>query len=266
MKIAIISDIHSNPNALRKCLKHAEDKGCEKIVCLGDIVGYGYDPNTCIDICRKEVEKGRMQCVLGNHDAGVIGKLSLRWFSYFASQGIERQRTIVSNDNKQWLESLPYAIINEDNVFKVAYAHGTYDRPERFDYVNYLSDAAFEFPRLKSEKIAALFVGHTHCANAYEVDKNYNIRERFIDLEDEKVLDLSLPECSIVNAGSVGYPRNQPYTLYVIYDADKMTATFQILEFDFADYRKQMKDRNIEIPLWLERSEKEAKERPVLFR
>lgn len=263
MKTAILSDIHSNPVALEKCLADAKEKGCQKFLCLGDIVGYGYAPNTCIDICRKE----NIPCLMGNHEAGLLGKLPLQWFSEVAKKNIYRQQEIVTADNKTWLDSLKYStLIKTEKGFIAAFAHGTYTYPSRFDYINGYSDAALEFPDLKVKGIHALFVGHTHVAEAYVYEKNYNISETFIDTEDETPIKLADSPCTIVNVGSCGYPRSQPYSIYCIFDDEEETVTHQILEFDFEDYCKKMAAANIEIPLWVKSRKKEAEDRRIGWR
>ena len=69
MKIAVISDIHANPKALLKVIHSARRLGCTSFICCGDIVGYGYAPNECIEICKKN----NIECIKGNHDAARVG-------------------------------------------------------------------------------------------------------------------------------------------------------------------------------------------------
>lgn len=269
MKIAILSDIHSNSKALLNCIEDAEKKGCERIICLGDIVGYGYDPNGCVNLCReKEIE-----CLLGNHDAGLVGSLSLDWFNQFAARAVERQRGIVSETNKDWLRLRPYSLVEqedyktkEEDKFKLAFTHGTLYEPSRFDYIQYHGDAALEFTNLISQKIRVLFVGHTHCANAYLSDNEYRISETYLDLDDEVTIDLNKWRSAIINVGSVGYPRVQPYSVYGIYDRDAHTFKHRILPFDFDDYISRMKESESDIPYWLETMKKKAEERQIGFR
>lgn len=249
MKIAILSDIHSNPVAFKKCIDDAEKKGCERIVCLGDIVGYGYDPTSCIRICREK----KILCIMGNHDAGLVGRLSLEWFSSVAKCGVMRQIPQVSEEDKKWLDNLPYREMECSNDgFAVAYAHGTFEFPGRFDYIQYYSDVVQEFPYLKKDGIKALFVGHTHFANSFAIDKNNNVIEQYIDFDDSTTINLEENQITIVNVGSCGYPRNQPYSAYCIYDDEHHTAKHQILDFDFDDYIAEMGKASISIPLWLE--------------
>lgn len=263
MKTAILSDIHSNPVALEKVISDARSHGCAKFICLGDIVGYGYDPNACIDICRKE----NISCIMGNHDAAIVGRLPLTWFSSTAAAGVKRQLPIISESDKEWLNNLPLqGRICTDRGIAIALSHGTFDFPGRFDYINSPSEAVMEFISLKREGINVLFVGHTHVAEAYQFKENYQVSSVYLDIEDIAPIDLAANPCTIVNVGSCGYPRDQPYSIYCIFDDDKETATHRILEFDFDDYRKKMTSAGVAIPLWLDSKEKRAKERRVEWR
>lgn len=269
MKIAIISDIHGNPTALQKVLEDAEERKCDRIVCIGDIVGYGYDPNGCIDICRER----RIECLLGNHDAGLVGILSLDWFNSFAKNALEKQRTIVSTENKDWLRLLPYTIVEqewydtpEDKKFKIAFAHGEFMAPKEFNYINGCSDAAIEFSVIVDDGIRVLFVGHTHYANIYTYGQDYRVGECFLDLDYEVKTDIGKWKCSIVNVGSVGYPRNQPYSIYGIYDTRTHVFNHRILPFDFDNYVQRMQEANASIPIWIQEQRKRAEEMHIGFR
>lgn len=258
MKTAIISDIHSNPTALNACIADAEEKGCGRIVCLGDIVGYGYDPSLCIRILREK----NIECIMGNHDAGLVGRLSLDWFNSFAKKGVVRQRAQVSEEDKKWLDNLPYKEVeHRKSGFSVAYAHGTFEFPDIFSYIAYMSDASLAFPYLKRQRIKTLFVGHTHYANAFLLDESCKVSECCIDLEDENPISLEEELVTIVNVGSCGYPRNQPFSIYCIYDDEKHTATHQILPFDFDDYIARMEQAGCTVPLWVEAQKKDVEKR-----
>ena len=265
-KIAIISDIHSNPTALLTVLEDVEKQKCDRIVCLGDIVGYGYDPNACIDICRER----EIDCFLGNHDASLVSSLSLDWFNPFAKNAILRQRPLVTEENKKWLARLPCNRREGENAF----AHGVYvpymlsmqPVSAHFEYVNGYSDAALQCRTMAICRIRNLFVGHTHWANAFVQDNSGEIKELFIDAEDENPIDLSWFRRSIVNVGSVGFPRNQPYSIYGILDSDKNIFKHRLIPFDFDDYTAKMEAADAEIPLWIQSQKTRAEERQIGFR
>lgn len=265
MKTAVISDIHSNPAALNAVLKDAEDKGCNKVVCLGDIVGYGYDPNGCIDICR---EKG-IECYMGNHDAGLVGdrSINLDWFNAFARKAILWQQGEVTEDNKKWLSKLPFRSMGRSSDgFHYAFAHGTYENPERFYYLDGCGTSVLELVNIRREGIKVLFVGHTHCAEIYARRSDESIIQRDISIEDEVIVNLNKYEETIINVGSVGYPRVQPYSIYGIFDDAEHTFRHRILPFDFEKYQKQMEECGAAVPLWLPSRAEWAKERPVLWK
>lgn len=268
-KIAIISDIHSNPTALLTVLEDVEKQKCDRIVCLGDIVGYGYDPNGCIDICRDR----NMECVLGNHDAGLVGSLSLDWFNPFAKKAILRQSPLVTDDRKEWLRKLPYSAVEqegfktpEDKKFKIAFVHGELVYPNKFDYINGYSDAALEFSYLGGDGIRVLFVGHTHYANVFVKENSGEIHEHYIDTEDEERIYVGGNHRFIINVGSVGYPRNQPNTIYGILDTKTLVFKHRILPFDYYDYIERMQEADAPIPLWLPEQKRRAEERQIGFR
>lgn len=247
MKIAVISDVHANPTALEKVLVDAKEQGCERTICLGDIVGYGYDPVSCIDICRKN----NLLCVKGNHDAGLIGELSLEWFSPTARYGIEWQRGKVNEEHRRFLEALAYNHTEELGNRKVAFAHGSFNAPEYFDYIQNHLDAAREMWFMKERGYDILFVGHTHYASTFVQDADEQVSEFLLDDAPDLSVNLKNWAQAIVNVGSVGYPRNQRKSIYVIFDTEEMMVHYRSLSFDFRGYKDELIDRTLRIPLWL---------------
>lgn len=248
MKIAVLSDVHANPAALETVLKDAREQGCERFICLGDIVGYGYDPNSCIEMCRAN----GIECILGNHDAGMVGKLSLQWFNENAARGVLRHRNEVSEEDKEWIRGLPYSRKEDFGVWRTCFAHGSFTSPEEFDYINSYMDAARELAFMKMRNCDILFVGHTHYAEAWAQDMD----ERISSYDTYNAPDLSINLNNyaqiIINVGSVGYPRNQDATYYVIFDTDEQMVHYRKLPFDFDEYLSKMESANISIPRWLE--------------
>lgn len=166
MKLAVISDIHANPAALETVLADAKAQECERTLCLGDIVGYGYDPNACIDICREN----HVECIMGNHDAGLLGNLKLSWFSASAKDGFKRHITEVDAPRKEWLKSLPLQKREDFGAWRCCFSHGTFANPEEFGYIEDSTDAELEMEYMQMRGKDILFVGHTHSAEAYARD------------------------------------------------------------------------------------------------
>lgn len=252
MKTAVFSDIHANPAALLKALNSARRLGCKKFICCGDVVGYGYAPNACIEICKQN----NIECIKGNHDAALVGEMSLDWFNPTARDGILSNRPLVTEENKKWLANLPYTIEKQFAETKVAFSHGTYLLPERFEYINDQYAAATEMDVIRNKGIDALFVGHTHGAEFYSrtisTDTNlvHGIPPR--SSKNRLVTTLNGWSESIFNVGSVGYPRRSRYSYYVIIDDETKVVEWRRLPFDCIGYINQLQSQGRQIPVWLQ--------------
>ena len=252
MKIAVISDIHANPHALTKALQSAKRLNCDHIICLGDIVGYGYDPNVCIEICKRY----NIECIKGNHDAGLIGELSLDWFNETARRQILVHRPLVTEENKEWLRKLPFTIVKEYGGLKYAFAHGTYLFPERFDYIDDAFTAATEMDVIRNEEIDALFVGHTHEACAYYRALSMSSELSCLWMTDNhkgtvlvKTQDWAE---AVFNPGSIGYPRRQKFCYYIIFDTETYDVEWRRLPMSMTEYRDRFLDAGMQVPLWVD--------------
>lgn len=250
MKTAVFSDIHANPAALQKALNSARCLGCRKFICCGDVVGYGYDPNECIEICKRN----DIECIKGNHDAALVGELSLDWFNPVARDGILRNRPLVTDENREWLENLQYTITREFGDIKIAFSHGTYGSPERFDYIENRYSARTEMDLIREDGIDALFVGHTHCAEMYarttSDDTNLVYGQMAKSMNERCAQEFGYSE-AIYNVGSIGYPRRCRYSTYCIIDDDKGLVEWRSLPFDYIGYRDSMVTQGIPLPAWL---------------
>lgn len=252
MKIAVISDIHSNPRALRRVINSARKKGCEKFICCGDVVGYGYAPNECIEICKEN----DIECVKGNHDAALVGELSLDWFNPTAANGILANRPLVTDENKKWLASLPYQITRDFAETKVVFSHGTFMWPKLFHYIDDWYSAKCEMNTMRANGVDALFVGHTHGPGDYSrrrsEDDPCGIREPPKDTQTPMGLIRREWSEAIFNAGSVGYPRRCRYSTYIILDDDTFFVELIRIPFDYTNYCDNLKASGRNIPVWIE--------------
>lgn len=264
MKIAVFSDIHANLVAFANVLADAKAQGCERFVCLGDIVGYGYDPVACVRIC----QDNNIECIMGNHDAGLAGLISLRWFSDFAENGVLRHRKEISDKDKAWIRDLPYLKKEDFGLKRTAFAHGTLSNPIAFDYINSSWEAIMELKCMKARGCDLLFVGHTHYAEAYCWDMDEHLWNFDVDNAPDLSINLKNYAQTIVLVGSVGYPRSQDASYYTIFDTEELRVTYRKLPFDFDVYVSNMKSKGIAIPMWLsaraeERNENAVQENPV---
>ena len=218
MVYAIISDVHANAIALSAVLEDARRCGAKKMLCLGDVVGYGPEPESTVSTIRARAAF----TLAGNHDDAVAGRLDPSDFIDLAANAVARHREALSEDNLAWLKSLPYTY----NGKSFLCAHGDFTSPKTFEYVSDEHEAAANFAATKAQ---LMFVGHSHVPGIFLTGasgKVYSLPPTDFTLEDGKRY--------IVNPGSVGYPRtngNVCESTYVLYDDAEKTVSFRRLPF-----------------------------------
>ena len=218
MKYAIISDVHANLAALQNVLADAKAQGVEKIVCLGDVVGYGPLPAETVALARKEC----FIVLAGNHDDAVSGRGDASTFIDLAKEAVERHCAALSEADVEWLKSLPYSC----TIDKAVAAHGDVFDPPKFYYI--LDEKGAEANFAKSDA-RLIFVGHTHEPAIFLTGRSgavYKTDPQDFTIEDHKRY--------IVNPGSVGYPRESGgkcFSSYVLYDSTEGTVVFRYLPF-----------------------------------
>ena len=192
-RIALISDVHGNLPAFQATLKAIEEEGVDAIWCLGDLVGYGAQPNECVDLAARSVEL----CLIGNHDLVVIDKLDIADFSMNAAAAAEWTKQELSSDARDYLEKLEP--LDEEQALGLYHAS---PRDPVWEYV-LSSMAAEDCIRLMSPRVGA--VGHSHVALAFwrKGDK----ATAGAQSEADAKLDIS-EDRWLLNPGSVGQPRD----------------------------------------------------------
>ncbi len=228
MRVAIISDIHANLEALQAVAADIESQGITQLICLGDIVGYGPRPNECLDLTKEICPT----ILLGNHDAAAIGRLSTEHFNIHAKVAIEWTSSSLTKDGKEFLGGLPLVRQQENSTF----VHATPYEPKMWYYITSLEEAAFNFQFFDT---SFCFVGHTHIPMIIVLDKK---KELYVH-QDVKI-DYSKHEGSrfLVNVGSVGQPRDRnPKSCYGILDTDKKQFYYRRVQYDVAKTQARMK-------------------------
>jgi predicted phosphodiesterase len=208
MRIAIISDVHSNLEALTSALDAIDTKGVDDIVCLGDIVGYGANPNECLEIVRS-----RCSIILqGNHDAAAVDLSVANQFTLNAQLSAIWTFGVLTAENKDYLRSIPHLKPRGD----ILYSHASPFEPEEWNYVISEFDTREAFQAF-TEKIC--FIGHSHIPVIFS--------------EHGKVASISKSGRYIVNVGSIGQPRDaNPDLSFGIFD-DKSWSYQQVrVEYD----------------------------------
>lgn len=234
MKYGIFSDVHANIEALDAILETLNSHGVEKFVCLGDIVGYGPNPN---EVVRKVAEVCDI-CVLGNHDNVALKREAHEHFNPHAQNVIDWTQNILEEDVKDYLSKRPY-LEREDGIY---FVHASPKSPADWFYVNSLDDSveAFDFC---PDRIC--FIGHTHCPSFVikESDQSFKV------LDDDAVV-LQDDQRILINVGSVGQPRDRnPKTSACIYDSE--TQSFELLRIDYDFGTTQQKMKDLKFPAFL---------------
>lgn len=208
MTYAIISDIHSNLEALRKALSIIDEKNVDEIICLGDVVGYGSNPNECVDIIRARCSA----VVLGNHDSAALDPSLAHDFNPIAKRAVTWTADHLTDQSREFLSSLPLVERRENVLF----VHSSPNKPGEWDYI-LDSDDAFSALHHFEEKIC--FIGHTHIAGIFS--------------QRGRAKSITADEKYLVNVGSIGQPRDgNPMLAFGIFDSIKWEYELIRSEYD----------------------------------
>jgi diadenosine tetraphosphatase ApaH/serine/threonine PP2A family protein phosphatase len=233
MRYAIISDIHSNLEALNRVLLEIEKRKIDKIMCLGDLVGYGPNPNECIEIVGEIADK----VIAGNHDYGCLYEEELQYFNSAAREVCEWTGRILTVRSKKYLQGLDLKERESDFLM----VHSSPGVPKEWIYITSVSVAVMEFNNF-DEKIC--FVGHTHIPVTFtERGGKYGVIEA-------SMFEIKPNMRYIINVGSVGQPRDgDKRASFCIYDT--ATRIIEIIRVAYEIESVQRKMRDIGLPDFL---------------
>ncbi len=233
MRCLIISDIHSNLAALETVLEDAPD--FEQIWCLGDIVGYGPDPNECVEKLRDYPHI----CVAGNHDWAIIDLLAIEDFNSDAQQACRWTQEQITAENREYIENLPTCLLEEGFTL----VHGS-PRFPIWEYIFYPSVAKSNFAYFDTQ---FCLVGHTHAPVVfrYWMDQDGNeLCEPFsLPLNGAVLLG---EDRLIINPGSVGQPRDgDARASYAILETEDITIEHYRVPYPVEITQKKMRDQGL---------------------
>lgn len=228
----IISDIHANLTALEAVLSNVGE--FDGAWCLGDLVGYGPDPDECISRIR---QLPNLICLIGNHDAAVLSQIDTDAFNPEARQTITWTQNVISSDNIDFLKSLADKI----RIDEVTLAHGSPRQP----VWEYLLDTYSATRSFKYFETNYCFVGHTHLPSIFHMIDDKHAITLSIPNPNEKI---ELSPRAILNAGSVGQPRDRDTrAAYALYDTDAHTWEYRRTAYDIPSVQKRMEDAGLPI-------------------
>ena len=236
MRYAFISDIHANLEALDAVLDDIEEQQIDEVICLGDIVGYGANPNECVDVVTKKCPV----VLLGNHDAAAVEMLSTQHFNIHAKIAIEWTTQTLRKDIRDQLSELPLKAALD----QMTLVHATPYEPNMWYYITSLEEAAFNFQFFDTQ---VCLVGHTHIPiiivldNQKELYVHQDTGIRLSDVEGSRLL---------INVGSVGQPRDRnPKSCYGIFDTGSGEFSYRRVAYNIDKTQQKMK--KIKMPEFL---------------
>ena len=231
MQVAVLSDIHGNRHALEAVLTDVARTSARELWCLGDVVGYGADPNDCCALTREHAAI----CLAGNHDLAVTGELSLDEFSRGAALAARWTQEVISDDHRDWLASLlPQA---PDG------AVGLYHASPRDPVWEYVLSALLAELCLDATDQRVSLVGHSHVALSF-VRREGELTTGEPRRGDDE-LDVSEGEW-LLNPGSVGQPRDgDARAAWMLLDITTWTATWRRTEYDVAGAAASIRAANL---------------------
>jgi predicted phosphodiesterase len=217
---AVISDIHGNLEALEAVLRDVPEE-IERIYCLGDVIGYGANPNECCDLVRAS----EMPTISGNHDLAVTDlSTDLSWFNPVAAAAIEWTREQLTEENADFLRTRPRTMQGEGALF----VHGSIRDPDEYILNGAVAQENLEVLREEYPGVQVCFFGHTHVkAVAPSYDGMFS---------DSHTLSLGSDGSYLVNPGSVGQPRDgDTFASYVLVEdtlEEGGRITYRFVDYD----------------------------------
>ena len=225
MRVLLISDIHANLTALKAVLEHANDP--DAVWCLGDLVGYGPDPNECVELISN---LPNILCLIGNHDQAVLGEIPLSRFNSDAGAVVAWTQSVLSEQNQAYLNTLPSKVTLEGYTL----AHGSPNQPV-WEYILDPNTADRNFEAFSTDYC---FVGHSHLPIIFQRPfPNSFALPRTVQWQEPMHL---IPRM-ILNPGSVGQPRDgDPRASYGILDTEAQTWEMWRVEYEVKEVQERI--------------------------
>lgn len=231
MRILIISDIHANLTAFETVMSNAKGQW-DYVWCLGDVVGYGPDPNECVELLKTMPHL----CLAGNHDWAALARLDIRTFNPDARHAVEWTQETLKPENVAYLEALPTTFVIGDYTL----AHGSPREPV-WEYILEPLVAALNFPHFETPYC---LVGHTHQPVIYEmVSENGDTEAHSPQYNTPITLN---GRRQIINPGSVGQPRDaNPDAAYAILDLTTNAFEHRRIPYDISATQARMREQGL---------------------
>ena len=235
MKYAIVSDIHSNLEALEVALSEIKKRRTDKIISLGDIVGYGANPSECLKQITEEAE----ELVMGNHDQAVEDVSLRNEFNDWAREAIEWTAKMLTPNEKKKIRDFSPIVINRNE--HVTWSHSSIHEPDQFHYLFQTTDAEPSFKKLET-RIG--FFGHTHIPFLFSRKGN---EARYLPAGQYQLFK---DDSYLINPGSVGQPRDKNSKLsFALFNSENLL--LEIVRLDYDNHKAADKIRKAGLPEFL---------------
>jgi len=224
VRYGIVSDVHSNIEALDAvfAVLHPDDA----LLCLGDIVGYGPNPNECVEKIRARATA----TVLGNHDVAAIDNFGLAYFNPAAREAMKWTQSVLTAENLRWLDGLGY----EFRMPEFLLVHGA-----PVNYFEYVLDKPAAARAFAATDAPVIFIGHTHIAEVYALQPDGAIEHAHLQQGGQVALREGVRY--LINVGSVGQPRDlNPRASFGIFDTSERTVTVERVEYPIARVQEKI--------------------------
>jgi len=226
MRYGILSDIHANEPALRAVLADLAGQGVARVLCLGDLVGYGADPRPVLET----VATRAAVVVAGNHDHAAVGQVDLDWFNPYARRAAEWTAEQLAPDHARYLAGLPLTAEHDGATL----VHASPRNPGAWSYLVTRGDGARAFSAFAT---ALCFIGHSHLPAVWVLHEDGRLD---FDPAPGRV-HLTPGARHLVNVGSVGQPRDgDPQAAYAVWDPEAGAVEIRRVPYDVAEARRRI--------------------------
>ncbi|MBU1003971.1 MAG: metallophosphatase family protein [Proteobacteria bacterium] len=228
MRFAVLSDVHANLPAFEAVLADMESCSVDRALHLGDIVGYGPDPEACVALMRAR----NIPSVLGNHEQALLHDNAKRWFNTNSRKAVDITAALISDDTRQWFATLPTSIAFD----RYRFVHG-FPKDNAFYYLYQADEEKLE-EAFSSMVMAVCFVGHTHMLEHVEWD-GLEVERKELPPGLRRLNPLAK---HIINVGSVGQPRDDyDYRAkYVLFDDALWDIEVRAVDYDYRDVARRI--------------------------